>query len=65
MASLILAALHDDYRKRCSFVTLEWPDDPEKRFGLPVVFKCTEDQVHAEATKSDQSNGEGIRAPDP
>jgi hypothetical protein len=52
MTSLVLAALHHDYRKQRSFVTLEWPDDPEKRLGLPVVFKCTEDQVQAEAEKA-------------
>jgi hypothetical protein len=52
MTTLVLAALHHDYRKQRSFVTLEWPDDPEKRLGLPVVFKCTEGQVQAEAQKA-------------
>ena len=52
MTALILAALHHDYRKQRSFVTLEWSDEPEKRLGLPVPFKCTEDRVQAEAEKA-------------
>lgn len=52
MTALILAALNHDYRKGQSFVWLEWPGAPEKRIGLPVVFKCPEDQVQAEAEKA-------------
>lgn len=61
MTDLILAALHHDYRKRRSFVTLEWPDDPEKRLGLPVVFKCTEDQLQAEAQKAIKAIAEELQ----
>lgn len=47
----ISALTHDLVRKR-SIVTLVWDSDPEKRVALPVPFKCSLDDLGAEAERA-------------
>jgi hypothetical protein len=52
MTTLKIINLHHDFANRRSLVTVQWPEEPEKRLGLVVPFQCRLEDLKAEAEKA-------------
>ncbi len=52
MTELLITGLHHDLNKKRSFVYFGWKNDPDKRLGLDVPFKCSLDDLPVEAEKA-------------
>lgn len=51
-ASATIVGLNHDLKSRRSFVLIEWDDNAEKHFSLPVPFGCSLDDLPRETAKA-------------